>query len=345
MLTRLRHVTFPDTNGVCDVAATFIAIARTAKQNQEFHRIDGCAGNGNGRGTFLQLGPSYNVKDIMLRDSRYIERYDKAVKIDNGSLVMVSNNMSGNEWDVWAGAGNSSVGYVREFFHIGEHSRHHAFVNMPYYAVGGTYDTQDMRPRSTVLPDPVYTRDLPDYRDYEECWILFGVHCPEATIEHTTISSMLNPAARVFGFMNNGAFSRVTIGPNYLGRNHTMSTLGLDEPSLQKLVGRPKVVFRDRATDVNLAGPGIQGLPSGEFTFNDRGVVYARNPDLTPMESTRIVVGDAPKAWNQIGRGETHFYRTDKQLMFRHVDADGRRKQGVVGAETVVTDQEKDGHS
>jgi hypothetical protein len=51
------------------------------------------------------------------------------------------------------------------------------------------------------------------------------------------------------------------------------------------------------------------------------------------------MTADAPKPWNQISRGETQIYQAGNQLMFRHVDSDGRRKQGVVGTESVSTGQ------
>jgi hypothetical protein len=347
-LRRMRHVAYaPKGAAPLDVEATFIAIGLTTRMNQEFHRIIECGGNGAGRGRFLQVGANPNSKDIKLLDSWYIDGYRHAVHADGGSLLLERNNMSNNEWDLWLDAGDASVGYVREYGHIGEHSTHHAFVNMPFHAHGGTYDTVAVRPRSQIIHDPIFDRKSADPNiqkestDYEECWILFGFYCAEAHLHDLTLSTMLNPDARVFGFMNNGVQGRIELGPFNLGPHHTTRTLGIDQPSLDALRGVPKITFHNRAANATPTARGVIDLACGEFVYNDRGRVNARTPALptSAIEPTHVMTADAPKPWNQISRGETQIYQAGNQLMFRHVDSDGRRKQGVVGTESVSTGQ------
>lgn len=265
-LKRLRHVTYP---GALDVEATFITIAQTTKLNQEFHHIIECGGNGNGRGTFLRQGPSYNAKNTRLEESRYIDGYQKAVVVENGSLKMRHNNMSLNEWDLWLAA---STGYVVEEHHIGEGSAHHAFIDCPFVSRDGTYDNAKTRPQSVAIAGLPSYYDDPAGLTHPEAWMMFGANYSDALVERATIGSPPSPDSRFFGWMGDRCSGRTEIGPNWLAFGHSRATLGIDDATLGAIKGRPEIIFRNRVGDGNPNGPGIVDLPGGQLHLCDGAV-------------------------------------------------------------------------
>ena len=335
-IKRCRHVTYPDRSDKAplDVSATFITIAERTKQNQEFHEITQCGGNGNGRGVFLHVGPSYNAKNIKLRGSRYIDAYQRGVFMENGSVKLEHNNMNFNEWDLYL---NASTGYVTELGHIGEGSFHHAFINCPFYAYDGTYDISRTRPRSELIHDLWFARTHPDYHEYPECWIMFGLFAEDVCLERCYVGAPNAAEARVFGFMNDGSARRVELGPFRLGPGHTRRTLGIDRETLS---GAPfpagTVIFHDRSHEINPSGPGVLDLPTGELRFNDRGITIENSPYLKPIAPNVLTATKGPIPWESIGRGQYVIYSVGRKLRFQYVDVEGSRLEGLVGTGTVL---------
>lgn len=335
-IRRCRHVTFPDRSDKTplDVEATFITIAARTRENQEFHEIRQCGGNGNGRGAFLHVGPSYNAKNIKVQGNHYIDRYRRGVFMENGSVKLEHNNMNFNEWDLYL---NASTGYVTEIGHIGEGSVHHAFINCPFYTYDGTYDISRTRPRSQHIHDLWFPRAHPDYHEYPECWIMFGLFAEDVCLERCYIGAPARADTRVFGFMNDGSARRVELGPFRLGPGHTRRTLGIDRETLS---GAPfpagTVVFHDRSHEINPQGPGVLDLPTGELRSNDRGITIENSPYLKPIAPKLLTAADGPVSWESISRGQYVFYSVGHNLRFQYVDIEGSRVEGIVGVGTVI---------
>lgn len=333
ILYRMVHYTHP---GSLDVEATFCAISLRSQWNQEFHQLIDCAGNGAGRGTFLRIG-SPNSKAIRVSGRRFIDGYRKAIVMDNGSLYLDNLNMSNNEWDIWASG--DSTGWIWERGHIGEHSKHHIFTNVEYLAESGTWDNQDTLPRSQLITNPLnYDSQYPESKKtVENAWVIFAAHCRHAEIRNMQIGGARNPEAKLFGFMDAADYGRVYIHDNALAEpTHSLRTLGIDPDTMGALNGLWNVELSHRKVNRDPAKPnGISDLPNGRYEWGDQGTVRVRVAG-TPVEPTQIDVADQPPAWTKIARGQRVEYQTAKSKMYRSVDKDGRRKQGMVGQDTEV---------
>jgi hypothetical protein len=346
--------------GDASIAATFIAISQESKDNHELHRIEKCGGNGNGRGSFLDQGPSYNIKNTKLFDSWYIDAYERAVQMDNGSLKLRDNNMSANVWDLWLGF---ATNFVREVGHLGEASLHHAFINCAYYGMDNTLDIQRTQPRRVLIPDPMFAPGDPNYHDYPNAFILFGPFAAVVRLGYGAIEAPPRDTtkprdsdgnypvkdARVFGWMNDDART-MKLGPFALGYGHTRRTLGIDEETLTRNAVDPETggyypypgrfTFHGRAHERNPYGPDISGLETGELQFGGRGVTVESIPDESALPPEKHTVAptviltastqDAAKA--AVQKGGVVAYRAGQSLNFQEArPGESKQRNGTIG--------------
>jgi hypothetical protein len=204
-----------------------------------------CHGQGNGAGSFLYLGPSYNTKDIRV-DRCTAAGYDKAVWMKNGSLDLRRNNFSFNNWNLYL---EGASGTCSEYRSITEASQHHAYYNVPIEISVGNFDPSHTQPG--------------------EAYIHFMQGLESLELRNSAFSNMPTArGAKLFRFSNDATHRQMTFRGNRYPwidpAGATLALIGLDPETLSGHSDPTK-----RVGTVVLDGErGITDLPSGSMRFN-----------------------------------------------------------------------------
>lgn len=298
---RLRHLTTKP-NPDC----IFIAIARTTQWNQEYHDIVDCAGNGNGAGSFLFQGPSANAKQTRVRRCRGIMGYEKAIWMQNGSLHLDLNNLSGNTWNLYL-EGSSEV--CTEHATTTEQSQHHAYYGCAMESWGGKFD--------------------PSHTPTGDAYIVFGRQCRHVAFRGG-LDVGLPLGARALGFENDASNRLVDVSLD-IDNGWTRAQLGIDADRLAGAGDPSQQVgafhFRTRAGCVT-------DLPSGELRFNLPAPTVEYLPNLFARTPTVDSILEGPVPWETLSPGTSVDYHDPSTGYWRRqsVYLDGTRHEGPVGA-------------